>query len=563
MARFFRYKTSDALTSEAARLGHILSLSQRSEALFQPIAIGPKLCGNRLAIQPMEGCDSTLDGRPDELTFRRYVRFGSGGAKLIWGEATAISDEARANPRQLWLCDRTAASIEDMLNRCRRAHRDACGSTDDLVIGLQLTHSGRYGYRRTLLVSHDPLRDPLTIDKASGQLVDGSLPLASDDDLARIADQYVAAAGLAARIGVDFIDLKQCHGYLLSELLAARNRPGRYGGSFENRTRLILEVVARIREELPSLIVATRFNAYDGIAYRKGAAGAAGEPVPHRLPLENGFGTNAHDHRIEDLCEPLELARILRDAGVSLLNVTAGNPYVNPHVLRPADYPPIDGYDAPEHPLLGVLRHFRLARAVQAAVPDLPVVGSGYSWLQEFALQAAAANVADGSVAIAGLGRATLAQPDLRESQGAGRSRSSSNLPDLLVLHQPDAQPRSSRRPISNGLPAVRQGDLRADLERSSTQAAAWRFLVPLTLRGRIVPAFARTLALVLMLMTLSPVARRFANAARLSWSRGVWPVCSRRAGRGCVSRPQFERRRAGIAPRRRALGQGPADDCV
>ena len=109
MARFFRYKTADALTSEAARLGHTLSLSQHYEALFQPIAIGSKRCGNRLAVQPMEGCDGTRDGYPDELTFRRYVRFGGGGAKLIWGEATAISDDGRANPRQLWLCDQTAA----------------------------------------------------------------------------------------------------------------------------------------------------------------------------------------------------------------------------------------------------------------------------------------------------------------------------------------------------------------------------------------------------------------------------------------------------------------------
>ena len=154
------------------------------------------------------------------------------------------------------------------------------------------------------------------------------------------------------------------------------------------------------------------------------------------------FGTDPYDHQIEDLREPLELALRLRDAGVSLLNVTAGNPYVNPHVVRPADYPPIDGYDAPEHPLLGVLRHFRLARAVQAAVPDLPVVGSGYSWLQEFALQAAAANVTDGSVAIVGLGPCDVGAARFRANlQGARRSRSFSNLPHLLVLHQPDAQP--------------------------------------------------------------------------------------------------------------------------
>src|SRR5580698_559759 len=146
MARYFKFKTPEALAAEAARLGGTLKLSHQFEPLFRPITIGSKACGNRLAIQPMEGCDGTLDGRPDELTFRRYDRFGAGGAKLIWGEATAISDEARANPRQLWLCDRTAASIEDMLARCRQAHRAACGNDGDFIVGLQLTHSGRYGY---------------------------------------------------------------------------------------------------------------------------------------------------------------------------------------------------------------------------------------------------------------------------------------------------------------------------------------------------------------------------------------------------------------------------------
>jgi NADPH2 dehydrogenase len=412
MARYFRYKTAEVLTADAARLDQVLSLSDRYEALLQPVSIAGKRCGNRLAVQPMEGCDGTHDGRPDELTFRRYVRFGGGGAKLIWGEATAVSDEGRANPRQLWLCDHTASAIEDMLIGCQRSHHEAFGSDDDLLVGLQLTHSGRYGYRRTSLVSHDPLRDPLTIDKASGRCVDESFALLSDDELERIADEYVAAAHLATKIGVDFIDVKQCHGYLLSELLAARNRPGKFGGSLENRMRLVCQIVTRIRAEVPSLIVATRFNAYDGIPYRRPTVGGVGEPLPHDLPLQNAFGTDPHDHRIDDLREPVQLALALREAGVSLFNVTAGNPYVNPHVVRPADYPPVDGYEPPEHPLLGVLRHFRLTRAIQAAVPDVPVVGSGYSWLQEFAMHAAAANVADGSVAIVGLGRATLAQPD-------------------------------------------------------------------------------------------------------------------------------------------------------
>jgi 2,4-dienoyl-CoA reductase-like NADH-dependent reductase (Old Yellow Enzyme family) len=199
---------------------------------------------------------------------------------------------------------------------------------------------------------------------------------------------------------------------LLSEFLAAENRPGLYGGSLENRTRMVRNIITRVRSEVPDLIIATRMNAYDGIPYRGSGDEFIGKPCPHELPIKCAFGTNRDNHLEEDLTEPLEVARRLRHWGVSLINVTCGNPYANPHVLRPAEFPPIDGYHPPEHPLLGVLRHFRIARQVQAAVPDVPVVGSGYSWLQDFAMHAAAANVARGHVAIAGVGRATLAQPD-------------------------------------------------------------------------------------------------------------------------------------------------------
>src|SRR5215203_1129467 len=115
MARYFKYKTPDDVIDDAQSLGHAMSMSGDFAPLFEPVNIGPQRAGNRLAIQPMEGCDGTADGHPDELTYRRYVRFGSGGAKIIWGEATAISDDSRMNPRQLLLNDRTASSIEQML----------------------------------------------------------------------------------------------------------------------------------------------------------------------------------------------------------------------------------------------------------------------------------------------------------------------------------------------------------------------------------------------------------------------------------------------------------------
>lgn len=414
MARYFKFKLPEDVTAEAAALGHDMALTSDLAPLFLPLRIGNLTAGNRLLVQPMEGCDGTLDGNPDDLTLRRYRRFGAGGAKVIWGEAAAICDAGRANSRQLLVAEHTAAGLERMLRDCRQAHRKVCGGDGDLIVGLQLTHSGRYSYRKPLLATHDPILDPLTRDRDAGRFVAPDDPILSDDDLRRIEDQYIVAAALVANIGYDFIDLKQCHRYLLSELLAARNRPGAYGGSLENRTRLVRNVISRIRREVPNLLIATRLNCYDGIPYRGEGQGEdfIGRPCPHDLPLVTAFGTNSQDHQIEDLSEPFAMVRMLRDWGVGLINVSMGNPYSNPHVVRPAEFPPVDGYHAPEHPLLGVVRHFRIARQIQAAVPEIPVVGSGYSWLQEFAPHAAAANIAAGHVALAGFGRATLAHPD-------------------------------------------------------------------------------------------------------------------------------------------------------
>src|SRR5437879_1057188 len=178
MARFFKFHSLADLEAESRRLGLDLRFSEDLTALFRPARLGPLRAGNSLCVQPMEGCDGTLDGRPDELTLRRYRRFGAGGAKLIWGEATAVIEEGRANPRQLLINEQTAPDLERMLRECRQAHRQAFGSDDDLVVGLQLTHSGRYSYRRPLIAFHDPLLDPRTVvDKATGRTAAADYPL--------------------------------------------------------------------------------------------------------------------------------------------------------------------------------------------------------------------------------------------------------------------------------------------------------------------------------------------------------------------------------------------------
>ncbi len=405
MAHYFRYKSIADLKAENARLGVDLRFSEDLLPLFQSLAIGPRTVGNRWCIHPMEGCDGELDGRPGELTFRRYHRFGGGGAKVIWGEACAVTEEGRANPRQVWLNEATKGEFARLVTECRKAHREANASDTDLLFGLQLTHSGRYSYRHPIIATHDPLllgRYKVTADT----------PLISDDELKRLVDDYVATARLAVEAGFDFLDVKQCHRYLLSEMLGARNRPGPYGGSLENRTRLARDIFQAIRAAVPRyIILATRMNVFDGIPFHKGANGD-GVPEAWSAPLANGWGMSESDPFTPDLTEPLAWIAEMRKLGVTLINVTMGNPYAQPHFNRPFEYPPPDGYESPEHPLIGVDRHFKATETVQRANPDLAVVGTGYSYLQEFLPAAGAANVRDGRVSLVGVGRASLAQPD-------------------------------------------------------------------------------------------------------------------------------------------------------
>ncbi len=412
MARYFKFHSLTEIEAEVERLQLGLHFSEDFSPLFRPVQVGSFQVGNAFCVQPMEGCDGTLEGAPDELVFRRYQRFGAGGAKLIWGEAAAVLDEGRANSRQLLINEQTAPGLEKMLNVCRQAHRENYGNDGDLLVGLQLTHSGRYSYRKPLIAVHDPILDPrILADKTSGRTIDTSYPLLDDDYLKRLVDHYVHAAKLAYKLGYQYVDVKQCHRYLLSELLAARTRPGPYGGSLENRTRLARDIITAIRSEVPGLIIASRMNIYDSIPYRMGSE-KTGEPCAHELPLTCSWGTNPRDHQTPDLTEPLVWINEMAKLGVALVNVSMGSPYATPHVIRPFEYPPPDGYETPEHPLIGVDRHFRLAAEIQRAFPNLPIVGSGYSYLQEFLPNAGAANVQAGRASFVGVGRATLAQPD-------------------------------------------------------------------------------------------------------------------------------------------------------
>jgi 2,4-dienoyl-CoA reductase-like NADH-dependent reductase (Old Yellow Enzyme family) len=427
LARFFKYHDVAALAAENERLGLDLRFSSDLTTLFKPVQIGTRRVGNSVCIQPMEGCDGKTDGKPDDLTFRRYRRFGAGGAKLIWGEAAAVVEEGRATPRQLLFNAANELDFARILQECRSSHRAACGDDSDLLVGIQLTHSGRYSHPRPLIAFHDPLLDPRTVaDKSTGRVVDSSHPVLTDDDLARLVDVYADAAKRAHRLGFDFVDIKQCHRYLLNELLAAKSRLGRYGGTFENRTRLVREIIQAIKAEAPGLMLATRINVFDGIPYYVGKNGI-GEPALWVPPVRSAWGTLESDPFTPDLSEPLAWIGEMVRLGVELVNISMGNPYASPHIIRPFETPPPDGYHSPEHPLIGVDRHFRLTAELQKQFPNVAIVGSGYSYLQEFLPQAGAANIRDSRVTFVGIGRASLAQPDfvhqLREYGTLDRKR--------------------------------------------------------------------------------------------------------------------------------------------
>lgn len=354
----------------------------------------------------MEGCDGELDGRPGDLTRRRYERFARGGAKLIWFEATAVSPEGRANPRQLWLHKGTVDDFARVLEMVRRVHRGQFGTADDLLEPLQLTHSGRYSYPRRVIACHQP-----AVDLKTG--VPPDYPVVSDGELERLEDDYVEAARLAFRAGFRAVDIKATHGYLLSELTGAKTREGCYGGSLENRIRFVRNVIGKIRAALgPEPMLAMRLGCFDSVPFYRDPNTGAGVPYEYPIPYPHGFGTDPNNPLRENLSEVKQAICRFREWGIEVLNVSLGSPYLNPHIGRPFEKPDEGNYEQPEHPLLGVSRHFRIAGELQRAFPDLPMVGTGYSWLQKYAVNAGAKNIDEGRIRFMGIGRGALAYPD-------------------------------------------------------------------------------------------------------------------------------------------------------
>jgi 2,4-dienoyl-CoA reductase-like NADH-dependent reductase (Old Yellow Enzyme family) len=432
-ASFVRVPTLKTVDAFRARLGELhldipcdnAILAGHESPLSQPvpdITINGKSIINRWAVQPMEGWDGTTTGGVTDEVCRRWRRFGESGAKIICGgEAMAVRPDGRANPNQLIITKSNQTDLARMRALAVTAHRDRFSGSGDPVIGFQLTHSGRF-CRPADKKRFEPrvaFRHPLLDGRFQVTRDD---QVFTDDEIERLIEDYVRAARIAWDVGADFVDIKHCHGYLLHEFLGAHTRPGKYGGTFENRTRILREIVAGIRADHNRIEIGVRLSAFDFVPFKpdpdQSRPGRPGPGIPEDysscLPYHYGFGVKPDAPTRYDLAEPLEFVRLCGQLGVKLLNVTAGSPYYNPHIQRPAAYPPSDGYQPPEDPLVGVARQIHVTRQLKAASPPgMIVVGSAYSYLQEYLPHVAQAVVRQQWTDVVGVGRMILSYPSV------------------------------------------------------------------------------------------------------------------------------------------------------
>lgn len=378
-----------------------------------------KTIGNSLCILPMEGWDGTLDGKPTEFTKNRWVKFAVSGAKLLFGcEAVAVCHEGKANPNQLVMNDDNFEEFVNLRQLILDKHTEKFGTVDGLVIGLQLTHSGRFckpnshkKFESKILYAHPFLNQKFGMD------VD--YPVLTDEEIDEIIEKYVKAAVLAQKAGFDFVDIKHCHGYLGHEFLSAVDRPGKYGGSFENRTRYLRNIVAGIQQAAPGLEMGIRVSAFDFLPFKKGP-NEQGEPekaetYPYAFGgREDGLGIN--------LEEPKAFLQLAQSLGIQMICITGGSPYYNPHLMRPALFPPSDGYQPPEEPFTGVKRQIDVTAELKKAFPELVIIGSGYSYLQEWLPNVAQYVLRTGMADSVGFGRMVLSYPTMPDDMANGRS---------------------------------------------------------------------------------------------------------------------------------------------
>ena len=383
----FHYRSAEELKKTAEMLSVEIPLAGDTQALRRKAEIGGIELPNRMGIAPMEGADALPDGAPSEMTCARYLRYAEGGCGMIWFEAVSIVPEGRSSPHQLMLTEKNVDEYRKLNDRVREAGLKKNGYAPYLV--MQANHSGRYanpgGKPAPMIAYRHPYYEKLRA--ATDECIVG------DDYLKGLEEEFGKATEKARRAGFDAVDIKACHGYLLMELLSAYHRNGPYGGSFENRTRLLRNGIRAAKAfETKDFSVTARIGIHDGYAW----------------PW--GFGVKEGGDETPDMTEPILLIRQLyEEEHIAFVNLTMGNPYVTTHVTRPFDS---GKYVPREHPLVGIARIIGGIGEVKRAVPGLFVSASGPSYLRQWADLYAAGAIENGLCDHMLFGRMAFANPD-------------------------------------------------------------------------------------------------------------------------------------------------------
>ena len=383
----FHYRTQEELEARAAELGLHIPLAADTHVLAEPVSFAGRTVPNRLGIAPMEGADSLPDGRPSQLTYRRYTRYAESGASVVWFEAISLVPEGRSSRTQLYISKENLDDYKRLVETAKEAGLKKNGYEPFTV--MQANHSGRYSnpdnHPAPIIAERMPWLEQF-------RAADDSC-IVTDDYLDALVEKFGEGARLAKEAGFDAVDVKSSHGYLFQEMIGARLRPGKYGGSYENRTRLLKDSIAAAkREETDTFLVTSRIGIYDGYVY------------PY------GFGVSEECPDAPDLAEPIRLLKELRDDhGLSMVCLTMGNPYATTHVTRPYD---AGMYVPPEHPLEGIARMCAGIGQVKAAVPEMTIFASAPSYLRRYADLYTAGCVEEGLCDGMLFGRLSFADPD-------------------------------------------------------------------------------------------------------------------------------------------------------
>ncbi len=383
MSYGFPYKSAQELKDDLIKNSISLPWSDDLSVLGVEVAGKNFSLKNAMVVQPMEGCDGTIDGTPTDWTLRRYERFATGGSGLLWVEAVAVRHEGRANPHQLMITKNNLGEFKRLVDITQDAAIKGTGKKTVTIV--QLTHSGRFSRPTS---GNEPIRSWTSPVLDAHQKLPDDYPIVTDEHLDSLVEDYANATHLCMEAGFDGVDVKACHLYLLSELLGGYDRTGKYGGAYENRVRMLHGCIDAAKTAGgTNMILSARINVYDGSAGNWGV----GENL--------SFSAD----------EPLRLVKEMDEHGVSLINVTMGTPYFNPHVNRPYA---AGGYQPPEPPIVGVSRLLNGCAKMQSAVPNVVCVATGFSYLRHYAPQVAAGLLASGGAKAVGFGRQSFAYPD-------------------------------------------------------------------------------------------------------------------------------------------------------